>query len=256
MRGLVNELTRGDQILDLVLTDSPASSTTLANVGTSDHNPVLVKFDVPAFRDKPYQRKVWQYDQADYWEMIGYLSSTDWTAAFRDNDPEKACSRVTEIITEAMDLYIPNKTVTKKTGDKAWFSDECRKATRKKRRIFQQAKKNNTDANKEKFINARKIYNKTEKEAKRNYNNKLKEDLTNNNLSSKKWWRVVNTLSGRAAHCDIPVILHNEEAHITAGEKAEVFCKTFTEKCHLPDADSVAPHPDQPTTTSIEHITF
>ena len=55
----VDEPTRGNQILDLVLTDLPTTSITLANVGTSDHNPVLViKRDVPAIRDKPYERKV------------------------------------------------------------------------------------------------------------------------------------------------------------------------------------------------------
>ena len=58
---IVKEPTREDQILDLALTDLPASSTTFAKLGTSDHNPVLVKLDVPAFRDKPYRRKVWHY---------------------------------------------------------------------------------------------------------------------------------------------------------------------------------------------------
>ena len=64
---IVDEPTRENQILDLVLTDLPASSTTLANVGTSDHNPVLVQLNVPAFySDKPYQRNVWLYEQANY----------------------------------------------------------------------------------------------------------------------------------------------------------------------------------------------
>ena len=111
---IVNQPTRGDQILDLVLTDIPASSSTLANVGTSDHNPVLVKLDVAAFRDKPYQRRVWQYDKANYWEMRGYFTSVNWSGVFQEKDPERACNRVTENITDARDLYIPNKTVTKK----------------------------------------------------------------------------------------------------------------------------------------------
>ena len=253
---IVNQPTRGDQILDLVLTDIPASSSTLANVGTSDHNPVLVKLDVAAFRDKPYQRRVWQYDKANYWEMRGYFTSVNWSGVFQEKDPERACNRVTEIITDAMDLYIPNKTVTKKPGDKAWFNDECRKAAKKKRRIFKELKKHGTDSNKENFTKARKSYNKVEKEAKKNYDSKLKEDLTDNNLSSKKWWRVVNLLSGRAGHCDIPVIAHDGEAHTTAREKSDVFCKTFAEKCHLPDADDLAPNLDQSTTASIDSITF
>jgi len=169
--------------------------------------------------------------------LRGYFTSVNWSEVFQEKDPESACIRVTEIITDAMDLYIPNKTVAKKPGDKAWFNDECRKAAKKKRRIFKQLKKNGTDSNKENFTKARKSYNKIEKEAKRNYDSKLKEDLTDNNLSSKKWWRVVNLLSGRAGYCEIPVIAHDGEAHTTARAKSDVFCKTFAEKCHLPDAD-------------------
>jgi hypothetical protein len=76
------------------MTDLTATCTTYANLGTSDHNPVLVSLEVPVYRDKPYKRKVWRYDQADYWGMRGYLSSTDWPSVFQENDPEKACNKV------------------------------------------------------------------------------------------------------------------------------------------------------------------
>ena len=49
-----------------------------------------------------------------------------------------------------MDLFIPSKTVSKKTGDKAWFDDKCRRAAKKKRRLFQKYKKDNTDTSKAK----------------------------------------------------------------------------------------------------------
>ena len=81
--------------------------------------------------------------------MRGHISSTNSSEVFFVEDPEKLCSRITEIISDAMDLYIPSKTVTKKTGDKAWFNDKCRRASRKKRKIFRQLKKNNNIATKE-----------------------------------------------------------------------------------------------------------
>ena len=206
----IDEPTRGDQILDLVLTDLPASSTTIANVDTSDHHPVLVKLNVHVFRDKPYRRKVWLYDQADNWEMRGYISSTDWSQVFLEKDPNKVCSRITEIISDPMDLHIPSKIITNKTGDKVWFNDKCRRASRKKRKIFRQLRKN------------------------------------------KKWWQVINSLAGKAAHSSIPVI-----GHITAREKANIFCKTFAKKCNFPDADAPSPHlVDQPTIPSTDNIIF
>ena len=38
-------------------------------LGTSDHHPVFVTLNVPLYRDKIYKRKVWQYEEADYWGM-------------------------------------------------------------------------------------------------------------------------------------------------------------------------------------------
>ena len=81
-------------------------------------------------------------------------------------------------------------------------------------------------------------FNKAEKEAKRKYNTKLKEDLTNSNLSTKKWWRVVNSLAGKAAHSDIPVIVHDDVAHITDKEKANIFSP------HLVDSPTIIPSID------------
>ena len=207
-------------------------------------------------RDKPHRRKVWTYDKADYWEMRGYLASTDWSSIFMKKDPETVCSNVTDVISDAMNLFIPSKTVTTKTGDKAWFDDKCRRAANKKRRLFKKAKKSQTEASKVKFTEARHSFNQAEKQARRNYNNKLKKDLADKTLSSKKWWRIVNSLSGRNARSDIPVIEHQQVAHITARDKAETFCQTFAEKCTLQGAEDVAPHVLPSTSKSFDKIVF
>ena len=54
-----------------------------------------------------------------------------------------------------------------------------------------------TPTNKDKFAKARKEFNHAEKITKRRYNNKLKRELSDSSLSSKKWWNTVNTLSGK-----------------------------------------------------------
>ena len=105
---IVKDPTREDQILDLIITDLGATCTTHAKLGTSEHNPVLLKLNVSLYRDKPYSREVWQYEKADYWGMRGFLSSADWSLALHsDDDPEEACRNVTTIISDAMYIYIP-----------------------------------------------------------------------------------------------------------------------------------------------------
>lgn len=57
--------------------DTPTEgvSTTLANLGILDYNPVLVRLNLPANREKPCKRKVWQYNKANYWEMQEIISA-------------------------------------------------------------------------------------------------------------------------------------------------------------------------------------
>ena len=120
-------------------------------------------------------------------------------------------------------MFIPRKSTIKKTGDKSWFDDKCRSAARRKRRLYPKLKKCNTSANKARFNHARQAYNQAEKQAKRNYNIRLRKYLTGNILSSKKCWSGVNSLAGRKGHSDITVIEHNGSAR----DKANVFCQTF-----------------------------
>ena len=94
--------------------------------------------------------QVWHYDRADYWGMQGHLSSVNWMQALQ-TDPETACSNITNIICEAMDLYIPSKQVSRKTGDKPWFDDHCRRAAKKKCWLFKKMKKHDMEENKKKF---------------------------------------------------------------------------------------------------------
>ena len=53
-------------------------------------------------------------------------------------------------------------------------------------------------------MKARKSYIDTEKNAKKQYNSKLKERLAAKNISSKMLWRAVNAPSGKSGHADIP----------------------------------------------------
>ena len=69
LQQIVKDPTRGGNILDLAMTDLPATATTLANIGTSDHNPVLIQLEISASRDKPYKKKVWCYEKS---QLLGH----------------------------------------------------------------------------------------------------------------------------------------------------------------------------------------
>ena len=66
----------------------------------------------------------------------------------------------------------------------------------------------------------------------------------------------MNTLPGSSSHSDIPVIDHENNAHITAEDKAEIFCQTFASKCHLEEAEDSAPDIPSVTSTVKESVVF
>jgi len=76
--------------------------------------------------------------------MIKLIPGANWFQVFQTNDPEKSCSKVTNIIRNAKKRYIPSKCVIKKTGDPVWFDNHCWKAAIVKLHLFKKLKENKT----------------------------------------------------------------------------------------------------------------
>ena len=256
LKQVVKDPTREDQILDLVLTDLPATCTTYEKCGSSDPNTVLIEIEKQVLRDRPYRRKVWKYNHADFWGMRGYFSEDNWNEVFSSNDPEECCSKLTTAISDAMDMFIPSKTVTNKVTDKPWFNDKCRKLSAKKRRVFKQMKADNTSHNKARFREVQKEYNQAEKVARAQYTLKLKEELANEGLSSKKWWKKVNSLSGKSTRNHIPVLKKDGVYHSTSVEKAEILATTFANKCNVGQPAEPAPELTKRCSVSMSNFKF
>jgi len=79
-----------------------------------------------------------------------------------------------------MTLYIPNKTITKKPGDKPWFNAKCRRLAMVKRKLYYNIRTSEDLAMKRKFLKARAVFNQAEKRAKRDYYTKLRNELADN----------------------------------------------------------------------------
>ena len=252
----VTEPTRSKAILDLVLTDVRVKCTTRAPCGTSDHNPILIEIEKQIFRDKPYRRKVWKYKHADFWGMRGYFAGYHWDSVFQSNDPDECSARVTDVITDAMQLFIPSKVVTNKINDKPWFNDHCRKLAAKKRRLFKSAKRSNAVQNQTAFHKARSEYNKAEKRAKSQYKGKLRKELTSDGITSKKWWKIVNSISGKPTKTNIPVLKKNGVLFSSAQAKADLLANTFAKKCRVNQADEPAPVLNKRQSATMSNFKF
>ena len=130
LKQLVDKPTRGDQILDLVLTNLPQlydsnAVQTFPPFGMSDHNVVLVRpkarpkgngcsMRTTARRDTRPSRKL---------ELGRYLSSIDWSPVNGD-DCEARLSMFVDIIQIGMDHIMPVKHFKTHVNDAPWITAE------------------------------------------------------------------------------------------------------------------------------------
>ena len=83
-----------------------------------------------------------------------------------------------------------------------------------------------------------------ERNAKRNYSMNLKNDLADRRLSSKKLWRIVNSLSGRTCHSEIPAIEHSDTVCTTAKRQSQHLLSNLCRKMQAPNRH---PQPQEAT---------
>ena len=115
---IVKNSTRGENILDLVLTtyaDKIQDILVECPLSSSDHN--SISFTVDSETDKVHlNNKVFiDYDNGDYEGMKGYLSHINWTDEFKSDNIEENWKQFKSIISLASDKYIP-KIVTPNTS--------------------------------------------------------------------------------------------------------------------------------------------
>ena len=136
---VVNQPTRMNNKLDIVLTNEPLTVHSV-NVeppfGTSDH----CRVDFTIVLETKCQQgssasygtcKRYLWNNADFQGMAQYLSNFDWQHLFSTHlTVESIWSAFSQVLTEAVELYIPSVT-TNKVGTKKHYSRKYPKTIRK-----------------------------------------------------------------------------------------------------------------------------
>lgn len=73
-------------------------------------------------------------------------------------------------------------------------------------------------------------------------------------VSSKQWWRLVNTLSEKSAGSDIPVLKDGLLVCTSAKAKVEKLGQTFASKCQLPHAEDPAPEVEVTPSKTLDTV--
>ena len=125
LRQTVREPTRGDYLLDLVLTDLETLASTRVLGTIADHRAVLCKPSVSTESAKILERTVWKYECADWEALNEIFAQTDWRNMV-SGDINAAVGNVTSYIFEKAANYIPQKLCKEQKGKHRWINDTSR----------------------------------------------------------------------------------------------------------------------------------
>ena len=105
------------------------------------------------------------------------------------------CGKITDSIINAAKESIPNKTVTIRPSEPQWINSQIKREIRKSKRLFRNAKRKNTYAHWNKFKQKRiEVTILIRDTKKKQYKDKLANDLINSNNNSRRWHKLVTKI--------------------------------------------------------------
>jgi len=167
----VEECTRNDAILDLVIADEPDVVHDVNDIGTfpgSDHQALLWKIQVKTTLESVY-REIFDYGKADMKAIKQELQSVVWDDVFRGLSAEQCWLAFRKQIESLQWKYIPVKGRLNKQKKPVWMTNKALRAVRHRRCIYRKYKDTSHPA----YINAAKLSHKLVDQAKRKFEEQL-----------------------------------------------------------------------------------
>ena len=228
---VVDKPTRGNNILDLVLTNNTNVIRKIeVEPGLGDHEMVRVELDLKLKRKKANKRKVFIRQKAD--EKGIKEDILQFQQKFRDIEDKPVQEQwdcLEEEIKNTMDRRVPSKSSSTR-HDLPWFGRKHRRLTRCKQRLYYKAKASGLPEDWERYKVIQKTTRRSLQRAKRGY---ISDHLANNIKDNPKafWTFVKKTKSEEVGISDLKV---NNSVISDAKGKAEAlnnqFASVFTQE--------------------------
>ena len=227
LQQLVDSPTRGDNILDLVLTnniDMVDKITIEEPFSTSDHNCVKTLFNLPSSRTNEQHRKVYLYSEGDYPSLNEDIRDMNWAELLSSESIEENWTTFKSIYSDLVEKHIPSKTV--KPGQRLkppWTRyKSVKKAKRKRRDLWIQYKISNLEADRLLYQEQVAQTELTIRRAKMSYEDKLVEGIK---TEPKRFWNYSRHFTRSSQTIEV---LEDNDIKITDDrEKAEILNNFF-----------------------------
>lgn len=141
---VVNEPTRGSNILDLVFTSEPETIQSVSNFdGFSDHNMLLVNLNVPLTSTGFNVKKIYDYNRANYDEVnkeLDIFYNTILMPSFESRSIDENWSLFRDKMAALVERYVPLISISNDRTN-PWFNRGLQKQRNKKKRLYKNARR-------------------------------------------------------------------------------------------------------------------
>ena len=195
----------------------------------SDHFPVWLKFlGQPVMGNRP---RKWKFDKADWAKF-----ENDLDAAILARGEEISAEEFTSLVLEVAAGCIPRTSSFPRHTPVPWWSDDCKKALRARKRAFKAFDRNCTVENLIAFRKARASARRVVKDAKRDSWRKYVTGL--NRLSSlSDVWARIHRISGKSSAVPLPVLRIGNRDVLHPAEVANEIATALSERSRGDNVD-------------------
>ena len=190
----VDKPTRGNNILDLVLTSEEGMVSDLAveePLNTSDHSTVFFKLICADLKvDNCHSSDIFEYNfnRANYTKINKEISDTNWDSLFSDLGVADMWVRFLSTINDIIKNNVPKRKGVGKNSNNPWYSRKLKRLKKKKIRAWKKAEESKSLEDRDNYTICLNNYNTEVENAKRNYELSLAKDIKCN---SKKFYSYV-----------------------------------------------------------------
>jgi hypothetical protein len=232
MDQLVNEPTRGENILDLFATNNPTLINKVQVIpGISDHQAVLIEGELSPTLRKQQKRQVPLYGKANWDGFKEYINSFGKNFDKLDTTPDvdKLWSNFKATLESGIKKFIPHRMARRKQSI-PWLSGKIKRLIKKRDAKYKESRKDHTGKSTKAFKH---LKAEVQRETRRAYWSYVEEmvcpatEPDKPPSAGKKFWTYIKHC--KQDSCGVaPLLGEDGLRHDEAGKKAEILNKQFT----------------------------
>jgi hypothetical protein len=240
-RQLIDQPTRitatSEYLLDLIITDSPGyilNSGVTIPICNVDHHGVFCKLKLKSYTDSSFERKIYNYEAADYIRLRETLSYAPWdTGILLFDDINDIVTYYYNIFKDVVNEFIPNKIIKVRSRDKEWMRQYILRLINVRDRLRRRFSKNKSPHNLELYKQARTEAKDAINNAKCAYFSRMIQRLQDPETVPKEYHKLCKRFFYGKSQNGIPPIIDNTIIHASPISKATVLNNYFAENSTL-----------------------